>query len=368
VAEQNDQERTEEATPRRRSEAREKGQVALSQDLVAALSLAAGASAVAFGGARLAEAAGALLRDSTTRLPELGHADLGADGWSGVVLAAIQPLALPALLVIAPLLAVGMLAGYAQVGFQIAPKALEWNAERLSPASGLKRLFGARSAVRTLQSSLKIALVCAAAGWSMWSSLPLLANLAGAPLGAVLAGTGSVLGRVGGAGIATFAGLSLLDTFYQRWQHGRDLRMTRQELREEIKSTEGDPHVRARIREIQRRMARQRMMADVPTATVVVTNPTHVAVALRWEGDEGADGARKPSAPAVVAKGVDLMAQRIKQVAREHGVPLCEDVPLARALHARCEIGEEIPAELYQAVAAVLAQVWKLSPAAPKEA
>jgi flagellar biosynthetic protein FlhB len=179
---------------------------------------------------------------------------------------------------------------------------------------------------------------------------------------------GSFLARVTGSAILAFVALAILDFFYQRWQHGRDLRMTRDELKEEIKSTDGDPHVRSKIREIQRRLARQRMMAEVPTASVVVTNPTHIAVALRWKPvEEGATGERRSkrstaSAPVVVAKGADLVAERIKEVAREHGVPLCEDVPLARALHARCEIGQEISADLYEAVAAVLAQVWKLEP------
>jgi flagellar biosynthesis protein FlhB len=262
---------------------------------------------------------------------------------------------------------IGLFAGYAQVGFQIAPKALEWELSRLSPASGWKKIVGVKGAVRTLQSSVKIALVGGAAIWAAWSSIDDVPMLAGAPLGAVLAGIGGLLARVAGASIGTFAFLAVVDVLYQRWQHDQDLRMTREEVRQEHKDNEGDPHVKARIREIQRRMARQRMMVDVPKASVVITNPTHVAVALRWDGDapDGRAGAR---APIVVAKGVDLVAQRIKAVAAEAGVAIKEDVPLARALHAQCEIGEEIPAALYQAVAAVLAQVWELAPPAGKGA
>src|SRR6185503_1902075 len=150
------------------------------------------------------------------------------------------------------------------------------------------------------------------------------------------------------AALAVILLLAVLDALFQRRQYEGDLRMTRAEVKEEHRLTEGDPHVRARIRSVQRELAMRRMMEDVPKATVVVTNPTHFAVALRYERE---DGARH--APLVVAKGVDHLAERIKEVARAHGVACHEDVPLARALHARVRIGQEIPEELYAAVAAV---------------
>jgi flagellar biosynthetic protein FlhB len=362
MAETPEQERTEEATPHRRLEAREKGQVALSQDLVASLSLAAAAGIIAFSGAAVARTAGASIRAAASSLSELGTAELDANGWSQLVAAAARPMALQVALVVGLLLAVGLAAGYAQVGFQVTPKALEWDLSRISPASGWKKLTGSRSAARTLLASIKIAFVGGAAGWSAWSGMPRLAGLTGAPLGTALAGAGAFFTHVVGAAVGTFIALAILDTIYQRWQHQRDLRMTREELKQEVKNTDGDPHVRARIREIQRRMARQRMMAEVPTASVVVTNPTHIAVALRWTPEEPGATHSNARAPVVVAKGADLIAQRIKEIARENGVPLCEDVPLARALHARCEIGQEISTDLYEAVAAVLAQVWKLGP------
>jgi flagellar biosynthetic protein FlhB len=374
MSETNDQEKTEEPTALKRSQAREKGQVALSQDVVAALSLAAAAGALAMGGAGLTRAAAALLQQSAADLGQLGQATLAVESWSGVLSASAGQLVVPTLLVVVPMLVIGVFAGYGQIGFQITPKALEWNPSKLNPASGWKKLLSQRSAVRTGHSLLKIALVGAAAAWAAWSSVPELGALAGAPLGAMLAGIGGVLGFVAACAIGTFVALAVIDALYQRWQHDQDLRMTREELRQEVKTTEGDPQVRARIREIQRRLARQRMMAAVPKATVVITNPTHVAVALRWNGDENAlesghrGGQPGSRAPVVVAKGVDRVAQRIKDVAREAGVPLREDVPLARALHAQCEIGEEIPASLYQAVAAVLSQVWDLAPNPKSEA
>ena len=362
MADTPDQERTEEPTPHRRNEAREKGQVALSQDLVAALSLSAAAGIIVFLGAGLARTAGTLIRESATSLPQLARVEFDANGWGQLVGASARPLAIQAGLVIGLLLVVGLAAGYAQVGFQLTPKALEWDISRLSPASGWKKLTGSRSAVRTILASVKIACVGGAAVWSAKSALPELATLAGAPLGSALAGVGAFLTHIVGAALGTFLGLALIDALYQRWQHQRDLRMTRDELKQELKSTDGDPLVRAKIREIQRRMARQRMMNDVPTASVVVTNPTHIAVALRWTPEVPGASRADARAPVVVAKGADIMAERIKEVARQNGVPLCEDVPLARALHARCEIGQEISTDLYEAVAAVLAQVWKLAP------
>jgi len=363
----NDAERTEEATPKKREDAREKGQVALSQDVVSALSLGAAGGLLYLGGSALAHDAGALIRASTEKLGQLGSAEVSVESWAGLVQSAFTSMALPAAIVVAPMLAIGVFAGYGQVGFQFSPKALEWELSRLSPSSGWKKIAGLKGVVRTLQSSIKIVLVGGAAAWAAWASMDEMSMLAGAPLGSVLSGLGGVLARVAGAAVGMFAFLAGIDVLYQRWQHDQDLRMTREEVRQEHKNAEGDPHVKARIRETQRRIARQRMMSDVPKASVVITNPTHFAVALRWDGDP-ADEKSGARAPIVVAKGVDLVAKRIKEVAREAQVPIREDVPLARALHAQCEIGEEIPADLYQAVAAVLAQVWNLAPVAEKGA
>ena len=156
-----------------------------------------------------------------------------------------------------------------------------------------------------------------------------------------------------GAAVLTVVALAVIDLVYQRFQHKQDMRMTRKEVRDEQKNTDGDPQVKARIRRVQREMASRRMMQDVPDATVVITNPEHYAVALQYSEGGG-------SAPRVVAKGVDEVAQRIKAVAREHGVFLFENPPLARALHRQAEIGDPIPEGLYQAVANVLAYVFRV--------
>jgi flagellar biosynthetic protein FlhB len=222
---------------------------------------------------------------------------------------------------------------------------------------GWSKVFSSRGVVRTATSFTKTLLVTAATTWMAWHDVPKIAALAGSELGPVLAAMGTVFTHCALAALIAIVLIAAFDLFYQRWQHGRDLRMSRKDIQEEMKSTDGDPQVKARIRTIQREMARRRMMSEVPKATVVITNPTHFAVALRYdrEGDEA-----RGKAPILVAKGVDDVAQKIKAVAREAGVPLHEDVPLARALHAQVEIGQEIPEALFQAVAGVLAYVYRI--------
>ena len=185
-----------------------------------------------------------------------------------------------------------------------------------------------------------------------------LLKLGGSELGPNLQVAIEAIFYVAVAALLIILAIAVYDFFFQRIQHQKDLRMSKEEVRQDHKSTEGDPQIKARIRQVQREMAQRRMMADVPDATVVVTNPTHVAVALAYPRNDA--GEPLYDAPRVVAKGLDDVAQRIKGVAREAGVPLYEDVPLARTLHHRCEIGDGIPAELFEAVAAVLRFVYDL--------
>ena len=222
------------------------------------------------------------------------------------------------------------------------------------PFKGLQRLFSLRSVVRTLLSAAKITVIIAAMGAVGLGHVESLGRLAGGDTGPVLLAIGHVLLRCVAAGVLAVLVLALADALFQRYQHEVDLRMTRKEIKDELKATDGDPHVKSRIRQVQRDLARRRMMSEVPKATVVVTNPTHFAVALRYDRDQ------ERGAPWVVAKGVDRIALRIREVAREAGVPCYEDPPLARALHAAVEIGQPIPEELFQAVAGVLAYVYRM--------
>jgi len=348
-------EKTEAATPRRREETREKGQVALSTEVIAALALGMAFLLYVIASGPALEILGGGVRSSFHDLASVGTLELDVPTAAGI-LGASGGGAIEAILLFAlPLLLLTLLVGYGQVGFRLSPKALEWNLSKLDPIKGLGRLFSARTAVRTGLSSLKLLFIGLAVFLTTYGQLGRIASIDGVELAPVLAVADHVFARAVVAALVSVLVIGLVDFAFQRWQHEKDMRMSKQEVKEEHKNTEGDPHIRARVRQVQREMASRRMMEDVPDATVVVTNPTHFAVALKYERD-----AAEGSAPTVVAKGVDEVAQRIKQVAREADVPLFENVPLARALHARCEIGDRIPEELFEAVASVLAYVYRV--------
>jgi flagellar biosynthetic protein FlhB len=352
------EQKTEEATPRRREEARERGQVALSTELVAALALAGGAAGLWLGGPALLRDTAALLTRDLGALGSAGLLDLDVDGVTRRIADALSAVGLSLALVVSPALAIAVLSGYGQVGFRMAGQALQLDLTRVDPVQGWRRLFGARALVRTLLAGTKIVVIAATVAWVAWREIPGIVRAGDAELGPMLAALASAALRCGGAALLAIVGLALLDFLFQRWQHERDLRMSKQEVKEEHRIMEGDPHVRARIRSLQRQLAMRRMMADVPKATVVVTNPTHYAVALRYRRTE--EGGHADRAPVVVAKGVDHLARRIKEVAGAADVVLYEDVPLARALYAEVEIGQAIPESLYAAVAAVLSYVYRL--------
>jgi flagellar biosynthetic protein FlhB len=224
---------------------------------------------------------------------------------------------------------------------------------RLDPLQGLSRIVSLQGVVEMLKAIIKTALIGGVAAWVVWSNIGAVLGLVAEPLN-----SGMVhLVRLAGSSFLIMAGsmtlVAVIDVPFQVWDHGRKLRMTREEVRQENRETEGDPQVKQRIRSQQREMARRRMMSEIPKADVVVTNPTHYAVALRYQGDA-------MHAPQVVAKGSHLLAQRIGEIAREHKVPVLEAPPLARALYRHAELGDEVPAALYTAVAEVLAYVYQL--------
>jgi flagellar biosynthetic protein FlhB len=359
-------EKTEEATPRAREEARERGQVAQSQEFVAAVMLLFGALGLVLGGGELANALGQIIEQTMRALATVPTMDLGPAPAAALLQANVENVLGPFLAVIVPAVVVGGLIAYGQVGFRIAPKAVEPKLNKLDPIQGAKKMFSLRSVFRTGMSLAKIFVIATSMIVVAWWQLPTVIDLAGNDLGPVLVGVGRVALMAVSAALIAILALSVADLTYQRFQYGVDLRMTKQQVKEEHKNSEGDPHIKSKVRQIQRETARRRMMSEVPDATVVVTNPTHYAVALRYTRGEG--GEPVTAAPVVVAKGVDAVAQRIKQIATDSGVMLYEDVPLARSLHAQCEIGQLVPEELYAAVAAVLRYVYEVQGARPTAA
>ena len=354
---QDKEQKTEEATPKRRQEAREKGQVPLSTEFVAALALTVGAGSLVFGGPRLMDEMGSGAVATFQSMSHMGTTELSVPAAAAILEESMSSILGVLALVTLPAIVVAAFAGFVQVGFQIAPKAMEPNLSKFDPVQGMKRLLSMRSVVRTSLAALKMSLITGVVFAIAWLHMDGILRSSTNELGPMLRAAGHLAVRCILGALVVVILLSLVDLIFQRYQHGRDLRMSKQEIKEEARLTDGDPTVRARIRRIQQELAMSRMMADVPAATVVVTNPTHYAVALRYE-QNAVDSS--PRAPVVVAKGVDVLAQRIKAVAAEHDVVCYEDVPLARALYAQTEVGQEIPEDLYSAVATVLGYVYRL--------
>jgi flagellar biosynthetic protein FlhB len=347
-----DTERTEAATPRRRQEARERGQVARSGEVNSALVLLGTFGALAFWGATI----GNTLVDTFRQGLSLGgRSDLRVETIRGLFLWAASLVGHAIFPVVLSSLALGLLANVVQVGFLVTPQALGFHWDRIRPSRGLKNLCSSRGAVELLKAFVKLFVLGIVAYRTLrpeWARLPELAQM---DLGEALAWQlrlGLRLGlRVAGAHCL----IALADYAYQRWQHERGLRMTRSEILEEGRQQEGSPQIRARVRSLQRERGMRRMMQGVPSASVVVVNPVHIAVALRYE-------AKTMRAPRVVAKGKRLVAARIVAIARQSGVPVVQDIPLARALDKLVEVGAEIPTALYRAVAAVLAYIYAQDP------
>jgi flagellar biosynthetic protein FlhB len=345
------QDRTEPPTHKRRRKAREEGQIARSSELVGAgillgllCSLRALIPALAHG------ALDYWLQ--TFQAASRGSIGPGAlDQLAGLCFAQVGKMAGPML----GLVAVGALAtNLAQVGFFFNTGRLQPKMSRLDPFKGISRLFTPRSGVELLKGFIKVGIV-SWVGWQYFSGhRESLYELAVTAPTLIAPHVGDLAYGMALRMVATLAIIAALDYLYQRWQLERTLRMTKQEVKDELKESEGNPETKARIRQRQRETARRRMMAAVPKASLVITNPTHFAVALTYEmGQKGA--------PIVVAKGQDLLALRIREIAEEHHVPLFENPPLARSIYQSVEIGEEIPPALYRAVAEVLALVWRTS-------
>ncbi|MBK8166146.1 MAG: flagellar biosynthesis protein FlhB [bacterium] len=343
-------ERTEKATGKRRQEARDKGTVPKSQEVSSAVVLIAGMTLLiatsGYLGRRLAEDAGYLLGQAHVLGPINGYAArelLSGSFWSTA--AALAPLVLGVLIA-------AIWGNIAQFGYQFRTQALGFQFERLDPISGLKKFVKITAVFELVKNLLKIVLV----GFLAWKTIDgLMDALVGSSLlelPAIVAVGRSAFIRLVATLLAFCVVLALIDWFWQKWRYEENLKMSKYEVKQEGKDYEGDPQIKARIRGMQYETFRKRMMAAVPTADVVVTNPTHFAVALKYEAGS--------PAPKVVAKGADHLAGIIRRLARESRVPVIENKPLARALHAQVEVGHYVPESLFQAVAEVLAYVYRL--------
>jgi len=349
VAEDND-DKTESPTPQRLEKAREEGQIPRSRELTSLLILLVGVCIIWIGGESLARRLAALLSSGL----RFDHRIINDPNLIlGQIILLIREAMLGLLPLIAGVVVVALIGPVMLGGLVFSGKSLSLKLDKLNPLPGIKRMFSAQSAAELVKALLKAALVGSVTGFYLWSHWPDMMHLISqSPLTAM----GNALNLVGLCALLVALGVIPMvgfDVFWQIHSHIKKLRMSRQDIRDEFKQSEGDPHVKGRIRQMQRAAARRRMMADVPKADVIVTNPTHYSVALQY--DES-----KMSAPKVVAKGAGLVALRIRELAAEHRVPVLEAPPLARALYRHAEIGQQIPGQLYAAVAEVLAWVWQL--------
>ncbi|MEZ6196386.1 MAG: flagellar biosynthesis protein FlhB [Planctomycetota bacterium] len=354
MADDKDQEKTEQPTGKRLDEARERGQTPLSREIVGALVFLVSIAAIRLGAA---EAIGRLIPEFI-RFFSLPVNDL-MDGDPTALLRMIANICFAATGPIFAVIFVTVVASSVlQIGFRISSKALEPKFDKLNPAQGVKKLFGLDNLVQTLQSLVKLALVGTVCWMTLSGAVARFDALAGRPLTEIILELIDLVFllcfRVGGGLLV----IGLIDLLYRRWKHNKDLMMTKQDVKDEAKQSEGDPKVKGKIREIQRKAAMSRMKRDVEESTVVVRNPTHFAVALKYEDGD--------AAPRVVAKGRALMALTIIRIAEEAGVEVVINKPLARELYRVVKVGDWIPERLFRAVAELLAIVFKKKDRGPR--
>lgn len=343
-------EKTEKATPKKRQDARKKGQTAKSQDVTTAIILLAVFFVLRFTGPNMLETLNRIFHQS---FEQYIFQEVTENTVQTITLELFQEV----LMVIGPIMLAAfiaaLLANYIQVGFINSTEPLKMKLDKIDPIKGFKRIFSLRALVELLKSILKIVAIGAIALIILWKQLPNILVLIFKSTGASLSVIGSITIKMGLFASFGLLFLAVLDYMYQKFDFEKSIRMSKQEIKEEYKNTEGDPLIKSKRRQRQREMAMRRMMQEIPSADVVITNPTHYAVALKY--DES-----KMDAPFVVAKGVDYVAQKIKYIAKENGVIMVENRPLARSLYSQTEIGQAIPEEFFKAVAEVLAYVYRL--------
>ncbi|MGF3102577.1 flagellar biosynthesis protein FlhB [Rossellomorea aquimaris] len=343
-------EKTEKATPKKRDDARKKGQTAKSQDVNTAIILLAVFLFLTFSASYIGNIVFDLFNQT---FQEYMLMELTENTVQVITMDIMKELAL----LLGPIMLVALLAGlvsnYIQVGVMFTTKPLEPKLEKIDPIKGFKRIFSLRAIVELLKSILKISFVGAITFVILWKNIDQVLSLSFKSVGDSLATMASLTVQMGIAASLALLFLSLFDFLYQKYDFEKNIRMSKQDLKDEHKNIEGDPLIKSKIKQRQREMAMRRMMQEVPEADVVITNPTHFAIALKYDEN-------KMDAPYVVAKGVDYLAQKIKYIANENDVVMVENRPLARSLYDSAEIGDAVPEEFFKAVAEILAYVYRI--------
>ncbi len=350
MAEDSFQEKTEEATPKRLAEAREEGNVPKSAEMNSAFILLFGLMTLGFMGSQLMSTL-----ESTFRIfyQEAGHMSLDMDSLEHLLSHGILwfvGLLAPFVTAIAT---VALVINVAQVGFMFAGKKLQPKFSQINPIAGMKKFVSPKALVELVKGIFKLAIVGSIAYYTLRATENEYLKLVYADVSHIMSFVSSTMFLLGIRISVALVVLAILDFYYQRWQYKHDMRMSKTDVKEEQKQSEGDPQVKSAIRSLQQQRARQRMVQKVADADVVITNPTHLAVALKYDPEAMV-------APIVLAKGARLMAKRIREEAAQHGVPILENKPLARSLYKLCDVGREVPIELFHAVAEVFAYIYQL--------
>lgn len=344
-------EKTEKATPKKRQDSRKKGQVLKSQDVTSAIVLLAVFLFLYFFSGFLRNELFSFFSITFTKymLIEVLTVD--------TTIQIYKDLLLEMAIILLPIMLVAVVAAIAanffQFGLLFTTEPLKFDLKKIDPIKGLKRIFSLRAIIELLKSILKISFIGSVTTLILWMNLEQVLSLSFKTAWDTLSTVGWLTGMMGIAASFVLLFISILDFFYQRFDYEKNLKMSKQDIKDEHKNSEGDPIIKSRIRQRQREMAMRRMMQEVPTADVVITNPTHFAIALKYD-DESMD------APTVVAKGADFVAQKIKLIAKENDVVMVENRELARAMFDQVEVGQRIPDEFFKAVAEVLAYVYRI--------
>lgn len=344
------QNRTEQATPRRLEESRKKGQIPVSAELNSGLHLLVGSVMLWLLGTHIGPSILGTFRDWVPRIADVEGSPGDIQRWLTMLAVGVFTISGA---MIGVLFAAGLLVGLIQSGFNISFEPLNADWSKLSPISGFQKIFSTRAVAKGAAALLKLAAVSAIVGWILYSRSDAIASSGFMTLGGTLTSGWEIAIHMMLAVAVALVVIGGFDYLFQRWKHGQDLMMSRQEIKEEFKETEGDPELKGRLRTLQRELAQRQSDEEVPTADVIVTNPTHLSIALKYDRDTMA-------APKVVAKGAGAAALRIRKIAAKHNVPIVERKPVARALYQMAEIGDEIPVELFQAVAEILIYVYNL--------
>ncbi|MUV06504.1 flagellar biosynthesis protein FlhB [Planococcaceae bacterium Storch 2/2-2] len=344
-------EKTEKATPKKREDSRKKGQVLKSQDVTSALVILSVFLFLFFGASFMRDRFFNFFTYSFTELVPMGQVDA-----ESVMLIFIQVLTQMAIILL-PIFAVSVIASIGsnlmQFGFLFTTESMKFDLKKIDPIKGIKRIVSVRAIVELMKSLLKISFIGSVTAFIVSANLEKVLGLAFKTPAETLIVVGQLVALMGIVAAFVLLFISILDYFYQKYDYEKNLRMSKQDIKDEYKNMEGDPLIKSRIKQTQREMAMRRMMSEVPDADVVITNPTHYAIALKYDDGE-------MDAPIVVAKGVDFVAQKIKYIAKEHDVVMVENRPLARAMYDEVEIGDVVPEQFFKAVAEVLAYVYRL--------